>query len=153
MVRTAQTDLEPIHPFLDSARTFDCDEERTLREALKRCPASTYEAACQFRRTANPEHLPTILLGVIERFVEPALQAKLKEPAGTLRLVEDLGLDSLALMEIVILAEEVFQLSIKNEELGRLQTLGDLSDFIGRKVRARPRAKPAGLMTGDLVLE
>jgi 3-hydroxyacyl-[acyl-carrier-protein] dehydratase len=129
------------------------DDDRALREALKRCPASTYEAACQFRKTANPDHLPAIVLGVIERYVEPARRAKLRKPTDDLRLVEDLGIDSLTMMEIVMLAEEVLRISINNEELCRLRTLGDVRQFIECKVRGLPLPTPARLLTGDLVLE
>ena len=150
---TACTDLEADHRFPAPATTMAAEDDRTLRDVLKRCPASTYEAACQFRKTANPAHLPAIILGVIERYVEPALRPKLRKPDDDLRLVEDLGIDSLTMMEIVILAEEVLRISINNEELCRLRTLGDVRQFIECKVRGVPSPAPARLMAGDLVLE
>jgi 3-hydroxyacyl-[acyl-carrier-protein] dehydratase len=150
---TACPDLEADHRFPAPATAMAGDDDRTLRDALKRCPASTYEAACQFRKTANPAHLPAIILGVIERYVEPALRARLRKPDDDLRLVEDLGIDSLTMMEIVILAEEVLRISINNEELCRLRTLGDVRQFIECKVRGVPPPAPARLMAGDLVLE
>ena len=106
------------------------EEDALLRESLKRCSASTYEAASQFRKTKNTEHLPAIILGIIERFVEPDLRAKLRDPDDDLRLIEDLGIDSLTMMEIVILVEEVLQMSINNEELRHLRTIGDVKQFI-----------------------
>jgi len=118
------------------------DDDALLRESLKRCSASTYEAAVQFRKTKNTEHLPAIILGVIERFVEPDLRAKLKDPDDDLRLIEDLGIDSLTMMEIVILVEEVLQMSINNEELRNLRTIGDVKQFIECKVRGLPVPKP-----------
>jgi 3-hydroxyacyl-[acyl-carrier-protein] dehydratase len=113
-----------------------------LRESLKRCSASTFEAASQFRKTKNTEHLPAIILGIIERFVEPDLRAKLRDPDDDLRLIEDLGIDSLTMMEIVILVEEVLQMSINNEELRHLRTIGDVKQFIECKVRGLPLPKP-----------
>ena len=118
------------------------DDDALLRESLKRCSASTYEAAVQFRKTKNAEHLPAIIIGVIERFVEPDLRAKLKNPDDDLRLIEDLGIDSLTMMEIVILVEEVLQMSINNEELRNLRTIGDVKQFIECKVRGLPLPKP-----------
>jgi 3-hydroxyacyl-[acyl-carrier-protein] dehydratase len=56
-------------------------------------------------------------------------------------------------MEIVMLAEEVFQISIKNEELCHLRTLGDARRFIECKVYGLPLPTPARLLAGDLVLE
>jgi 3-hydroxyacyl-[acyl-carrier-protein] dehydratase len=129
-------------PGNDIAKPFLPDGDSLLRESLKRCSASTYEAAVQFRKTKNTEHLPAIILGVIERFVEPDLRAKLKDPDDDLRLIEDLGIDSLTMMEIVILVEEVLQMSINNEELRNLRTIGDVKQFIECKVRGLPVPKP-----------
>ena len=74
--------------------------------------------------------------------MEPDLRAKLKDPDDDLRLIEDLGIDSLTMMEIVILVEEVLQMSINNEELRHLRTIGDVKQFIECKVRGLPLPKP-----------
>jgi 3-hydroxyacyl-[acyl-carrier-protein] dehydratase len=124
--------LKPVAP----------EDEAALRESLKRCSPSTFEAAIQFRKTGNPEHLPAVVIGVIERFVEPDLRVKLKDADDDLRLIEDLGIDSLTMMEIVILVEDVLQMSINNDELRNLRTVGDVKMFIDCKVRGLPLPKP-----------
>lgn len=96
----------------------------------------------QFRKTGNPEHLPAVVIGVIERFVEPDLRMKLKDADDDLRLIEDLGIDSLTMMEIVILVEDVLQMSINNDELRNLRTVGDVKTFIDCKVRGLSLPKP-----------
>jgi acyl carrier protein len=101
-------------------------DDAKLRESLKRCSPGTYEAASNFRRSGNAEHLPVLLYGIIERFVERERRTLLNPARDDLRLVEDLGLDSLTLMEIVLLAEEVLPISINNEDLCELRTLGDV---------------------------
>src|SRR5687767_5723647 len=75
-------------------------EDAALREALKRCSPATYAAARQFRETGNRRHLPAIVGGMIERFVDREQRAKLNPPDERLRLAEDLGLDSLTMMEL-----------------------------------------------------
>ncbi len=127
----------PLYP--PARNPFTAEDEAHLREALKRCSAGTFEAACQFRRTGRFDHLPKIVLGLIERFVEPDLRPKLKHPNDELCLTEDLGLDSLTMMEIVILTEEVLQVSINNDELRRLRTLGDVRQFIAGKLGGLPQ--------------
>src|SRR6185312_5797168 len=122
-------------PFVALAKTFGPEDETSLRESLKRCSPSTFEAAVQFRKTGNPEHVPAVVIGVIERFVEPDLRTKLKDADDDLRLIEDLGIDSLTMMEIVILVEDVLQLSINNDELRNLRTVGDVKTFIDCKIR------------------
>jgi 3-hydroxyacyl-[acyl-carrier-protein] dehydratase len=153
MPNSSSNDLETHRPVLSPARVFTGKDDRSLREALRHCSASTYEAVRQFRRTANPVHLPAIILGVIERYVEPTLRTKLKSPDDGLRLAEDLGIDSLTMMEIVVLVEEVLQISIKHEDLCHLRTLGNVREFIERKVRGLPPPVPARSMAGGLVME
>ncbi len=123
-------------------KAFTPDEDANLREALKRCSAATYEACAQFRKTGNTEHLPAIVLGIIERYVEPDLRGRLKDADDDLRIIEDLGIDSLTMMEIVILVEDVLQMSINNDELRHLRTVGDVKTFIECKVRGLPLPKP-----------
>ena len=142
MAQACDNDPGTNRSFSGPARPFSSEDDAYLREALKRCSASTYEAVCQFRKTRNTEHLPAIVLGIIERYVEPDLRAKLKNPDDDLRLIEDLGIDSLTMMEIVILVEDVLQMSINNEELRNLRTLGDVKQFIECKVSGLPLPKP-----------
>ncbi|MEO5960989.1 MAG: phosphopantetheine-binding protein [Opitutaceae bacterium] len=127
----------PIAP-----KAFAPEDETALREALKRCSPSTFEAAVQFRKTGNAEHVPAVVIGVIERFVEPDLRMKLKDADDDLRLIEDLGIDSLTMMEIVILVEDVLQMSINNDELRNLRTVGDVKTFVDCKIRGLPLPKP-----------
>jgi len=129
-------------PFPPAARPFAPEDEVALREALKRCSPSTFEAAVQFRKTTNPEHVPAVVIGVIERFVEPDLRVKLKDADDDLRLIEDLGIDSLTMMEIVILVEDVLQMTINNDELRNLRTVGDVKTFIDCKIRGLPLPRP-----------
>jgi acyl carrier protein len=97
-----------------ATRPFTSEDDAHLRDTLKRFPLSTREAACEFRRTGRPEQLPAIVDG--------------------LRLIEDLAIDSLTMLEIVFLAEDVLQISIDNEELRPFRTVGDVKRFIASKL-------------------
>jgi len=134
--------LGTAKPFSPTAKPFAPEDEAALREALKRCSPSAFEAAVQFRKTGNAEHVPAVVIGVIERFVEPDLRMKLKDADDDLRLIEDLGIDSLTMMEIVILVEDVLQMTINNDELRNLRTVGDVKTFIDCKIRGLPLPKP-----------
>ncbi len=142
MAQASDNDPGATKAVAGPAKPFSPEDDAYLREVLKRCSAPTYEAASQFRKTRNTEHLPAIVLGIIERYVEPDLRAKLKDPDDDLRLIEDLGIDSLTMMEIVILVEDVLQMSINNEELRHLRTVGDVKQFIDCKVRGLPLPQP-----------
>jgi acyl carrier protein len=121
---------------LASSRELSDAETRALHEALKRCSPATLAAACAYRRTGNPEHLATVVTGVVERFVERELRPKVTSGDENLRLVEDLGIDSLTMMEIVLLAEDVLSISVSNEELIKLRTLGEVRRFVMTKAQA-----------------
>jgi acyl carrier protein len=112
----------------------EAEDDAHLREALKRCSAPTYHAAREFRRTGRIDHLPVIVHGVVERYVDREFRGKMRTPSNELRLAEDLGLDSLSMMEIVMLAEDILRISIDNDELRQLRTLGDVVRFIERKL-------------------
>jgi acyl carrier protein len=126
------------------------ESDDALRQSLKRCPPETYAAAARFRATGNFSELPIIIRGVIARFLENDRRALLQNPTPSLRLVEDLGVDSLTMMEIVMLAEEALPISISNEELRHLRTLGDVEQFIASKLRGEPT--PHGSANGDCFL-
>jgi acyl carrier protein len=138
----AQPALGSSKPLAATPKPFTAEDETNLREALKRCSPSTFEAAVQFRKTGNAEHVPAVVIGVIERFVEPDLRTKMKDAGDDLRLIEDLGIDSLTMMEIVILVEDVLQMTINNDELRNLRTVGDVKTFIDCKIRGLPVPKP-----------
>lgn len=118
-------------------------DEAALRESLKRCPPTTVEAALAFRATRDPAFVPAIVIGIVERFVEPDLRPRLKGGADDARFIDDLGIDSLTMMEIVILVEEVLQVQINNDELRNLRSIGDVKVFIDCKLRGVPPPAPA----------
>ena len=91
MSESSQSISTSKKPFPIATKPFAPEDEAALREALKRCSPSTFEAAVQFRKTGNADHmLPAVVIGVIERFVEPDLRSKLKDADDDLRLIEDL---------------------------------------------------------------
>ncbi len=115
-----------------------------MRETLKRCSPSTYYAACKFRQAGGTDNLRLIVLGVMERFVDRELRSKVNDASDELRLREDLALDSLTMMEIVMLAEEVLSISVANEELTHLRTVGDVHRFMGSKLGIAPGGSARG---------
>ena len=117
----------------------DYDDDAHLREALKRYSPSTLEAARELRRTGNPSQVRVFVAGVLGRFVEPDRRAKLRAPHDDLLLAEDLGIDSLTMMEVVVLAEDVLQINIANDELRQLRTMGEVNRFLVGKLNRLDR--------------
>ena len=109
--------------------------EDELAELLKRCSPDTLHAALLFRKTKDVQQIETIVLGVIDRHLEPEQREIFKDADDSFRLYEDLGLDSLTMLEIVMLVEQTLQISIDNEELRDLRTIGDVKQYLDAKVR------------------
>jgi acyl carrier protein len=61
--------------------------------------------------------------------------------AADVRLVEDLGADSIALFEMAVACEEEFGVDIPNDALAKFVTVGDALAFIEAKVSG-PKAGP-----------
>ncbi|MEM0967055.1 MAG: phosphopantetheine-binding protein [Verrucomicrobiota bacterium] len=123
--------------------TLSPEDTLRLKESLKRCPSGTFEAAVEYRETSRPELVPVIVSGIIERFLEPEVKPQLKSGRPDIRLFEDLGIDSLTMMEIVILVEETLNISFENEELKELRTLEDIQAYMDSKVTGAPVPKRA----------
>lgn len=49
-------------------------------------------------------------------------------------LKDDLGVDSIELMEFVINVEDAFSISIPDEDVETLMTIGDLIDYLQKKL-------------------
>jgi len=129
------------------------EAETALRAALKRCSPAALQAAIEYRRTGDPSHIPTVVLGIIERFVDPEHRPRLKDPDPDLRVMEDLGVDSLTMMEIVMLVEESLKVTIKNDDLRSLRTLRDINGFIECLVSGRPLPKPMQFLPIETIIE
>ena len=133
-----------------SAHTpLNAEAEIALRESLRRCSTKTVDAAVAYGQTGSPQHIPAIIIGIIERFVEPDLRNRLSADCDDLRVIEDLGLDSLTMMEIVMLVEEVTQTKIENDELRGLVTIGDIKVFVDCRARGVTPPAPAKVILGD----
>jgi len=126
----------------DAVNAFTPQDEAALRDALKRCSPATREAASGFRRTGSAEFLPAIVHGLIEHYVEREARAKLARADDDLRLVEDLAIDSLTMLEIVFLAEDVLQISIDNEDLRPFRTVGDIKRFLASRLQRGLQGSP-----------
>jgi acyl carrier protein len=115
--------------------TASKDIEQELSELLKRCSSITLKSAVEFRQTKDANLVEVIVLGIIDRHLEPDQKEIFKDADDNLRLYEDLGLDSLTMLEIIMLVEQALEISIDNEELKDLRTIGDVKLYLDAKVR------------------
>lgn len=95
---------------------------------------------------APPGKCAAVLQGIITHFVDPELRPKLKESSDSLRLIEDLGLDSLTMIEIMLRVEDLLNIRVSDEDLRHFRTLGEVRGLIDRTLAA---AAPGPLLPGS----
>ena len=111
--------------------------EQDIIRALKRCSEETIAAALRFQSSPTEADLDLIMRGVLERDLPETHVAALAAATDETRLMADLGMDSFGMMEVVMTAEEVLGISVANEELREVGTLGSLKAFLMQKTQAQ----------------
>jgi len=93
--------------------------------------------------TPAPGNAADVLQGIITHYVDPNLRPKLKESGDSLLLTEDLGLDSLDMMEVMLRVEDLLKIRVSDHELRHFRTLGEVRQFIDRSTRSIGSALPS----------
>ena len=103
---------------------------------LLRFPAETREAYRQFRSTGDLSSVQTVVLSAVSEHCprRPAQALDHSPASAALRLVEDLGYDSLAIAELVFFLEDLFEVSIRTQEIQAIATVGELRSFVAGKL-------------------
>jgi len=112
------------------------EEIEAIKESMRRCSPQTIDSAIQYRSTKDASLVPGIVTGIIERFLEPEARTLLKEKGDDVRIFDDLGVDSLTMLEIVMLVEDIIQITMDNDDLKDLRTINDIRSYISRKLPA-----------------
>lgn len=105
-------------------------EIENLKETLKRCPEGTLEALLQYRGSGDLAALNLFLLGCIRRHTDEEYQACLEQANESVSFIDDLGIDSMTMMEVVMMVEECLEVQIDNQDLMNMRTIGDLNNYI-----------------------
>ncbi len=107
-------------------------------DRIKDLPAGARTAFQRFQATRDSATLDPVILAILEDFIPRQPARPLAELPGDTRLIDDLGFDSLAITEVVFFTEDLFGISISNDEIVRVRSLADLRGFIQAKVAAAP---------------
>ncbi len=69
----------------------------------------------------------------VKEIVRQQLDAEGKDVTDTSRFIDDLGADSLAIVDLVLAFEEAFEIDIPDEDTEKIQTVGDAVRYIEQK--------------------
>ena len=110
------------------------EAKRRAADKLAGFPPEIQAAYVAFAETGNPERLDEVVLGVLKNFLASPPDESLGRLPGTTRLLEDLGCDSLAIVDMLFLAESLFDIKISDEEMAKVTTLDALRESFRKKV-------------------
>jgi acyl carrier protein len=119
---------------MDSPVSSDSGKTHHETDQADRIKHLSGEARAAFQASGDPAGLDTVICAILADFMPRRSAVPLAERSGSLRLIEDLGFDSLAITEVVFFAEDLFGITISNEEIAQVRTLDNLRGFICRKV-------------------
>ena len=118
------------------------EAQKRAQETLVGFSPEIIAAYVGFIERGNPTDLDAVVLGVLQFYLAHPPEKPLLELPGTTRLIEDLGCDSLSMMDMVFMIEGLFDIKLKDEELRTLLTLDDLRRYLRGYFSSNPT--PAG---------
>jgi acyl carrier protein len=113
---------------------FEKTPEQRLREKLEAFPPEFQQRVLDYKGRPTPEGLALIVHGVMAYHGGETFVTKYAEKGGAVLIVEDLGFDSLTLVEISFQAEEFVDFVIQIPDFADIKTLDDLQAFLRRKI-------------------
>jgi 3-hydroxyacyl-[acyl-carrier-protein] dehydratase len=111
-----------------------------IRQLLRGFPEAAIEACQHFEQTRSVAVFEDAMSRIIQHHLETPTATDVSALPGSTRLVEDLGLDSLTMVEMVFLFEDLFATKIPPEELTKVVTLEDLRTLLKARLPAAPAA-------------
>ena len=69
----------------------------------------------------------------VKEYILMQLPVEADKVVDTARMIEDLGADSANLMMLIMDLETEFNLTVEDEALGTIKTVGDIVDYIQKK--------------------
>jgi acyl carrier protein len=109
---------------------------------LRHFPDDVRGAYVRLRETGDPVAADTLVLAIVEDHM-PKPGGELLDTAS---LMAELGFDSVAITEMVFFIEDLLQVSVSNDEILRVRTVGELRAFVRAKLAANtasPDISPA----------
>jgi len=110
------------------------EAQLSANEKLTGFPPAVAESYLAFAESGDVSRLDRVVLGVLQFYLAKPPQQPLVELPGSTRLVEDLGCDSLTMVDTLFLAESLFNIKLADDELARVSTLDDLRGHFQRHI-------------------
>ena len=114
-------------------RTAPTEEQiQQIRHNFRRCREGTVDAIIDLQRTGDPELIPTIVRGIVWRYVRENVRPIVDQATAETPLAS-LGIDSLTMMEVVLDVQDALDLVIEDADLKQMSTIGDVIGFLQQR--------------------
>jgi acyl carrier protein len=107
--------------------------------ALSRFPAEVLEAFQRYRASGDAGAVEAVVIAAVVDY-RPAGAGSAQAISDGTRLLEDLGYDSVAVAELVFFLEDLFEMTISNDDILAVSTIGDLRACVVRKLAGKTGA-------------
>ena len=109
---------------------------------LARFPDTVRAAYRSYRADGDPAAVQIVVLAAAREHCPRTTTLTLDGSPQTaaLRLIDDLGFDSLAIAELVFFLEDLFEVSIRTHEILAIATIGELRAFVAGKLAEKSAA-------------
>ncbi len=104
------------------------------RESFAGFPDGVKSAYLAFAETGDSAALDTVVFGVLQFYLPKKPAGQVAALPGSTRLIDDLGCDSLTMLDMVFMAEGLFGIKIDDSDLPKIVTLEDLRSHLRRLV-------------------
>jgi acyl carrier protein len=115
------------------------DARLRVQENLTGFPPTVVDAYLAFADTEDFTRLDQVVLGVLQFYLAKPPPAPLATLPGSTRLIADLGCDSLTMIDVMFLAENLLGIMLADDELARIETLDELREHFRRRMSALSR--------------
>jgi len=103
---------------------------------LRHFPREVGEAFERLRTTGDAAALERVVHAVVQDHIPVQNRTPGIVLTPSTDLIDHLGFDSIAISELVFFFEDLFQVSISNDEILRVRTVGQLCAFVSEKLAA-----------------
>ena len=101
-------------------------ENSALRIILQGYPEATIAACAEYQRSRDSGALDLAMAGVVQHHLSNPPEQPVAEMPGSTKLADDLGMDSITMVEMACVFEDMVGTRLPDEELDKIVTLDDL---------------------------
>ena len=109
--------------------------DKRLEDELNRAPKGTREALNAFKESGDLEQLEIFAKGIIARNIDDTYIETLNKADDSTRMVDDLGIDSLTMLEIAMTFEDALGIELIDDELSGIKTYGGMREYLVEQIK------------------